>query len=139
MSEPARNGGVLDASAVLALLYDEPGGDQVAEYLDGGVIGTVNLAEVLQKIRQNSASPDEAAAAPGVLAALGVRVLSTFTEAAAARSAEIWSATRRLGFSLGDRCCLALAAEFSDRVVITADRAWCKIPSELGIRVHCIR
>jgi hypothetical protein len=32
------------ASAVLALIHDEPGADRVAEALVGGVLGTVNLA-----------------------------------------------------------------------------------------------
>jgi ribonuclease VapC len=139
MSEPTANGAVLDASAVLALLYNEPGGVEVADYLDGGVIGTINLAEVLQKIRQNSSTPEEAVSAPGVLTALGVRIQPTFTEAAAARSAEIWSAARKLGLSLGDRCCLALAGEIHNGFVVTADTAWRKLPTELGIRVHCIR
>ena len=41
---------VLDASAVLALIHDEPGGDVVAERLAGSVMGAANLAEVVGKV-----------------------------------------------------------------------------------------
>lgn len=38
---------VLDASALLALLFDEPGAESVAEVIaDGAALSTVNLAEV---------------------------------------------------------------------------------------------
>lgn len=40
---------VLDASALLALLLDEPGADRVAATLGDAVMSTVNLAEVLGK------------------------------------------------------------------------------------------
>ncbi|HEX6405037.1 MAG TPA: hypothetical protein VF003_18055, partial [Pseudonocardiaceae bacterium] len=39
---------VLDASAVLALLYREPGHDRVAGLLGGAVVCAVNWAEVVQ-------------------------------------------------------------------------------------------
>lgn len=38
---------VLDASAVLALMFREPGHDQVAARLRQSCISTVNLAEVI--------------------------------------------------------------------------------------------
>jgi PIN domain nuclease of toxin-antitoxin system len=41
---------VLDASAVLALIHNEPGADRVADALAGAVLGTVNLAEVVGKL-----------------------------------------------------------------------------------------
>lgn len=41
---------VLDASAVLALLLDEPGAKVDAQALDTAVISTVNLAELLSKL-----------------------------------------------------------------------------------------
>lgn len=139
MTDPGANGAVLDASAVLALLYGEPGGQQVTEYLDGGIITAINMAEVLQKIRQRSTTAAEANDAPGVFAALGLRVHTMFTEDNAARCAQIWSSAQHLGLSLGDRCCLAIADELPDGFAVTADTAWTKLPDELGIRVHCIR
>ena len=40
---------VLDASALLALLQDEPGADVVEPALEAAVISTVNWSEVAQK------------------------------------------------------------------------------------------
>lgn len=46
---------VLDASAVLALLQEEEGADEVESLLDGALMSTVNLSEVLQKGAQHGA------------------------------------------------------------------------------------
>jgi hypothetical protein len=43
---------VLDATAVLALLNDEPGARTVASLLSQAVINTVNLAEVVGKLAE---------------------------------------------------------------------------------------
>ena len=40
---------VLDASALLALLHDEPGADRVMAVLDHALISTINWSEVVQK------------------------------------------------------------------------------------------
>lgn len=42
---------VLDASAVLAVIFEEAGADRVAEHIPGAAISAVNLAEVLAKLR----------------------------------------------------------------------------------------
>ena len=53
---------VLDASAVLALLQDEPGSDLVEDAIDGGaVISAVNLAEVVTKMVDAGAAVERAA------------------------------------------------------------------------------
>ena len=41
---------VLDASAVIALLRDEPGADRVAVYAGDALISTVNLQEVIKAL-----------------------------------------------------------------------------------------
>ena len=41
---------VLDASAVLALVHDEPGADVVAAAIASATLGTANLAEVIGKL-----------------------------------------------------------------------------------------
>lgn len=41
---------VLDASAVLALIHDEPGADLVASGLNSACLGAANLAEVIGKL-----------------------------------------------------------------------------------------
>ena len=41
---------VLDASAVLALIRDEPGGNKVAEYVGRAAISAVNLQETVMEL-----------------------------------------------------------------------------------------
>ncbi len=124
---------VLDASAVLALLHDEPGADAVASALPGARIGAANLAEVVGKLVDAGV---EAGRLRGMLAAAGVTV-----EPVTADDAELAGALRDIPggrhLSLGDRCCLALAARCRPASVLTADREWADL--DLPIEVRLIR
>ena len=52
---------VLDASAVLALVHDEPGADIVAAGIASATLGTANLAEVIGKLVEPESTSDESA------------------------------------------------------------------------------
>ncbi len=126
---------VLDASALLALLRDEPGAGVVTDALDGAVISTANLAEVLGKAVDRGMDPIGQAR---LLDALGIEVLVVTSEDAQ-RSAVIRARDRRHGrpvLSLGDRLCLALAMRLGVPV-LTADRAWDDV--DHGVDVQQIR
>ena len=41
---------VFDSSAVLAIVFDEPGADRAQGRLDGGIISSVNYSETLAKM-----------------------------------------------------------------------------------------
>jgi ribonuclease VapC len=123
---------VLDASAVLALLFREPGHDQVAELLDQAAISTVNWAEVVRKLNQRG-HPAPITATEG-LRSLGVAVLP-FTVDDANRAALLWHATRQAGLSLGDRSCLAVTAGIAEGVAVTADRAWTTLGLDIPMRL----
>jgi PIN domain nuclease of toxin-antitoxin system len=127
---------VLDASAILAWLRDEPGADTVTPLLAGAAVSAVNWSEVAQKLGQYGANTTVTA---GRLRALGVRV-EPFTAGDALAAAALWRATRTDGLSLADRACLALAQRLGIPA-ITADRAWSSTPglTELGVTVRVIR
>ncbi len=114
---------VLDASAVLAFLHRERGGDVAARHLVSAVVSTVNWSEVLQKALSRGVAP----ARVRQLEMVGLE-LAQFTPLQAALAADLWFATRSAGLSLADRACLALGMD-RHLPVLTADRRW----SELGL------
>jgi ribonuclease VapC len=116
---------VLDASALLAHLRDEPGADVVAEAIaSGAVISTVNLAEVFSRAADRGADPAKLAAEltqSGLLD--GAITVEPFTAADAIDAGRLRPLTRDAGLSLGDRACLALARRL-DTPALTADTDW---------------
>jgi ribonuclease VapC len=123
---------VLDASAVLALLHSEPGADAVEEALEHAAISTVNWSEVCQRSIAHNVDISDLRADTE---ALGVQLMP-FTVEDAEHAAELWSATRHIGLSLGDRACLGLARRLG-RPALTADRAWLDL--DLGVEIRAIR
>ena len=106
---------VLDASALLCLLNDEPGAERVLDVLTQSVVGTTNLAEVVSKLRERGVPLDEVREALGGLH-LDVRPLSP---AQAMIIGDLRPATKPLGLSLGDRACLALAVDLQAEMLTT--------------------
>jgi PIN domain nuclease of toxin-antitoxin system len=123
---------VLDASALLALLLDEPGADMVADHLDGACISTVNLAEAGAKMVERGAGLD---LVEREVHAAAITVVP-FDVEQALEAARLRPATKAFGLSLGDRACLALAKRM-DGVALTSDAAWAE--PDLGIEIRLIR
>lgn len=121
---------VLDTSAVLAWLRDEPGANVVDPLLAGGIVGAPNWSETWQKLQQHGADADRATRR---LRVLGLRV-EPLTAGDAVAAARLWTRTRRAGLSLGDRCCLALAERLGCPV-ITAETAWAELDLDLTVRL----
>ena len=123
---------VLDSSAILAVLLNEPGEDVVTEYKGDALVSSINLAEVAAKFADRGAIPAEWLY-PFSLMRLEV---VAFDEDQALASGQLRQSTRRRGLSLGDRACLQLAAQ-RGLPAVTADRAWAGL--EVGVEVRVIR
>ncbi len=121
---------VLDASALLAFLHDEPGGEAVSPALEGGRVSAVNWSEVLQKSLQRKVDIE---GMQQEFIEVGV-TFEPFTPQQAETAARLWSRTRNHGLSLADRACLALAMDKA-LPVLTADGAWAALDLDLEIQV----
>lgn len=110
---------LLDASALLAAIHNEQGGDYVQQRIEGSAISSINWSEVLQKLDRAKANTPEIATA---LKALGLEVIP-FNEEDATIAAGLWPDTKAMGLSLADRACLATGRRLKIPV-ITADKVW---------------
>ena len=131
MSLPA-----LDTSALLALLWQEPGWEIVADALDatGCQMSAVNVAEFVGKVQERQ--PD-ARKIETLLGELPISIIA-YNREQAIDTGILRATTRHLGLSLGDRACLALALQ-EKATVLTADRPWLNLAVELGLDIRCIR
>ena len=123
---------VLDASAVLCLLQEEKGAERVAEALPDAMIGAVNYSEVVAKLVE--AGIDEATV-DSLIDKLQLKVIP-FDRIQARRAGSLRAITRKLGLSLGDRACLALAAA-EGATALTCEQIWTKF--ETPCKVETVR
>ena len=121
-------GYVLDASALLAALNEEPGAQSIQAVLDEAQISAVNLSEVVAKL-QDRGVPD--AEIDEILIDLDLRV-APFDADQAVRAGKLRAMTRSQGLSLGDRACLALAAS-TGATALTTDKAWTNLTLDVRI------
>jgi PIN domain nuclease of toxin-antitoxin system len=121
---------VLDASALLSLLQDEPGATDVQALLPEAAMSAVNLSEVLARLVDAGMPRAEARA---TVEALGIRFVD-FDVDQAFEAAALRDSTRAYGLSLGDRACLGLAQRLGVPAV-TADRVWARLRGGPTIRV----
>lgn len=123
---------LLDSSALLALVLEEPGGDRVESFFEKQVfMSSVNYAEALLKLKRYGKTLK---ATMHDIRSLHIRILD-FTEITAEQTTRIHEPST-INLSLGDKACLATALELG-LPVVTADRAWAKL--DLPIKVIAIR
>lgn len=126
------NPSVLDSSAVLAVIFNEAGSENIVDLLQGGLLSTVNLTEIHTRMLLDGWPVD---LAWNRVLNMGLDICF-FSDEQARVAAELVRVTRPYGLSLGDRACLALAME-RKATVYTTDRTWKKL--ELGIQIEVIR
>ncbi len=122
----------IDASALLAMLFAEPGAETVADAIAGGAAtSAVNFSEVATVLVRHQRDPKK------ILGPVREQLaVEPFTDADALAAAALYPKTASDGLSLGDRACLALAQRLGAPAV-TADQAWADL--DLDIAVQLIR
>lgn len=120
----------MDASALLALLFKEPGAEAVAKVIaDGASMSAVNLAEVATALARNHRDPEQ------ILRPVRRQVaVEPFTDFDALAVAVLYQHVSAKGLSLGDRACLALAQRLSASAV-TAERSWASLPVDIVVQL----
>jgi ribonuclease VapC len=123
---------ILDASAALAMVRQEKGGERVVGRVRGSRMSAVNLAEVAQRFWREGADPE-----PWIrgLHAGGMTVAAADANLALAAAA-LERLTMPFGLSLADRFCLALALH-EQLPLLTADKPFAQLG--LPIAVELIR
>jgi ribonuclease VapC len=121
---------VLDASAILAFINKEPGGDVVAAVIDKGRLSAVNLAEVISKLVEKGWTPEGATMLTDTLYCEVVPA----DRQNAVRAGVLHQATRGKNVSLADRFCLALGQQL-DMPVLTGDRAWTSLGLDVDVQL----
>ena len=138
MPEPTA---LLDSSALLAYLRDEPGADEVELALERGVaMGVVNWAEVVTVVVRMGGTAAEIRAelaARGILGEDGLLRFVALTSSDAEFAGDLYRDVQSLGMSLGDRVCIATARRLG-LVTLTADQSW-RALSIPGVVIQFIR
>jgi ribonuclease VapC len=123
---------VLDASAMLAFLQRETGGDKIKPMLPDAMMSAVNFCETVQRLRRGG-MPVESVT---MLLESLVPEPVAFDKETAYIAASIHEKTRGQGISFGDCACLALAL-MRGTPAVTAERKWDRC--DVGVEVIRIR
>ncbi|MEQ8281284.1 MAG: type II toxin-antitoxin system VapC family toxin [Parvibaculum sp.] len=123
---------VLDASALLVSILQEPGHEKIAPLLDRARMSSVNLAEVVTKLTAYGLSVD---AVLDLVDNMEMQI-EPLDKTRAIATGLLTNKTSKAGLSLGDRACLSLAGELG-LTAVTADKAWTKV--DIGVEVLTIR
>ena len=124
---------IFDASAILALLRNEPGAEVVAPFIGDGLISAVNFHEVLKGLLRRGVPMDASLA---MLDALHLDVRAHGRQDAIG-AASLIAYTQAFGSGLGDRTCMALAIA-EGLPAITVDQDWARLEVP-GLKVMLAR
>lgn len=123
---------VVDASAVLALLNQETGSEEILQVINNTAISSVNLSEVIAKLAEAGISEEIIGQ---IILNLNLEVI-LFNQHQAFKAGMLRPATKSIGLSFGDRACLALGL-ILNQPVITTDRLWSYL--NIGIEIRVVR
>ncbi len=125
---------VLDASALMAMLREEPGEKKVADAIAGAHMSVFNYAEVVSYFTHAGMDEHDIDA---MLDPLPIELVPADKDLARL-AGHLRRPTVDAGLSLGDRFCLALAKR-KGLPAWTADKEWKRVARAAGVEVVTIR
>jgi PIN domain nuclease of toxin-antitoxin system len=125
---------VLDASALIAMLREEPGAKEVAEAIADAHMSVFNYAEIVSYFIHAGMDEHDIDA---MLDPLPIELVPADKDLARL-AGQLRRPTADAGPSLGDRFCLALAKQ-KNLPAWTADKGWKRIAAAAGVEVVTIR
>lgn len=125
---------ILDASALIAYLREEPGAEIVGPMIADAAMSLVNFSEVATFFARTG---EPRAMIEELLDQVQLE-LAPCDQALAIDVGMLEPLTRSAGLSLGDRHCLALGKR-RGVPVWTADRFWLDVAERVGVEVRLIR
>ena len=123
---------VLDASALIAFLREEPGREYVQSRLDQAMMSAVNYGEVIRKSVERGTA---AQAIQQSISSLEIPIIA-HTKADAFATGALRQSTKPYGLSYSDCACIALGMR-EDTLILTADRNW--LNCDLEAKIEAIR
>ena len=121
---------ILDASAILAYIGEEPGAEIIEKWLADSAVSIVNLCEVISVLVREGKSEEEVSAGVHAL----IPVIIPFSWDVARMTAAMIIATQPKGLGLGDRAALATAKSLHIPVLTTESR-WLDVSVGVDIRL----
>lgn len=121
---------VVDASAIIAFIYNEPGADKVLQFISSASISSVNLSEVVTDVLKRGADIIETREH---LSQLPLEIIP-FNAELAYEAAALEKYRKSHNLSFGDRACLSTGLRLNSKIV-TADTKWATLPLSLDIEV----
>lgn len=125
---------ILDASALIALMNNEPGYAMIEDIIGDSVMSTVNVSEAAKFLIDRRTYTEKEA--QNVIEQL-VNDIADFDSEQAYVAASLYNKTKALGLSMGDRACLALS-KVTGYTIYTADKIWDKVKID-NINITLIR
>ncbi len=122
----------LDASALLAFMFQESGHELVAPHLEDCCLSTVNLSEIIGRFVRDG---HDAEAVLNKLLTTPIEIVP-FSAQQAGVAALLLPLGKPLGLSFADRACMALAMT-RNVPVLTADTIWQEL--DLPIEINLLR
>jgi PIN domain nuclease of toxin-antitoxin system len=113
---------ILDTSALIALLQNEPGSEIVRDKLNSSLISSVSLCELVAFLSKNQIEEEDI---EEIIKNIVPDVVD-FNADISILGGKLIKVTQNYGLSLGDRACIATGIHYGLQIY-TADKIWSKL------------